>query len=89
MKDPICERCAKPRSKHALANFPDGPMIGGPTLVCPTAALFLEHVEPVHTHRVYAPTVHDPRVGRYFQGCDCRMWRESVDGETWTEWSKP
>ena len=42
MTDPICERCGEARSKHALANFADGPMIGDAALVCPTA-LFLEH----------------------------------------------
>ena len=88
MTDPICERCREPRSKHALTNFADGPMVGVAALVCPTA-LFAEHVEPVHTHRVYMQTAHDPRIGRYVQGCDCGMWRESVDGETWTGWRKP
>ena len=88
MKDPICERCREPLSKHARAGRGEHESVQFP-YVCPTA-LFAEHVEPVHTHRVYATTVHDPRVGSHAQGCDCRMmWRESVDGETWIEWSKP
>ena len=83
MTDPICKRCAKPRSKHALANFPDGPMIGGPTLVCPTAALFLEQVE--HAHEAFGYSY-----GAKVMYCRCGATRtETIDADVWSGWNKP
>ena len=73
MTDPICERCREPRSKHALANLADGPMIGGPALVCPTA-LFLEHE--------HKPVFLSDTARR----CACGAWSDRV-GEQHSEWA--
>jgi hypothetical protein len=34
---PICDRCGHPQNDHWVVNFSDGPHVGGPVWVCPTA----------------------------------------------------
>jgi hypothetical protein len=39
-----CGRCGTTKAEHRLANFADGPLVGQPVLICPTA-IFLDMFE--------------------------------------------
>jgi len=46
MKDAMirCGRCGTTKVEHRLVNFADGPLVGSPALICPTAT-FLDMFE--------------------------------------------
>jgi len=76
MNDPICERCAEPRSKHVAV------VVGAGMerrLICPTA-LFLQHVHaPEETAQWGASGAFAMRA------CKCGAMSRKEDGE-WTPW---
>ena len=81
MTDPTCERCGEARSRHALANFADGPMVSSATLICPTA-LFLERA---HTHEVDR---YGMLGGAQVNHCRCGAIVTLRDG-VWGGWEMP
>lgn len=42
--DRTCNRCGSPESQHLLTNYADGPHVGAPFLVCPTAVFMAPEV---------------------------------------------
>ena len=81
MKDPICERCREPRSKHLWMGRGDimADIFSAPALVCPTA-LFAEHEHaPEETAQWGASGALAMRA------CKCGAMSRKEDGE-WTPW---
>jgi hypothetical protein len=78
MKDAMarCARCERPKGEHRLVNFADGPMIGAPALVCPTA-VFLDSYETredhTHTDRALFDALEAAKGDRRepLRQCDC------------------
>ena len=78
MKDPICERCREPLSKHARAGRGEHESVQFP-YVCPTA-LFAEHEHaPEETAQWGASGALAMRA------CKCGAMSRKEDGE-WTPW---